>query len=368
MRAIYSQRLKRLQKAMSVANLDAVLLSSSSNIHYATGYLRSTGGSLYGEPFEGWMVLFYANTAVQQPRIWALLTRDGRSVVLVPRPESGEVKKRTHLKDVRGYRDEVEALGMMKKATVDLGLDKPTIGVEKNNLSPSLVDKLKKAFPKAATLKDAAPMLAGLRAVKAPEEIRLMEKTAQIADIGMAAAVEQARNGASEIEIMLEAEYAMRAKGAERVVISPFVTKGLVATDIQVARSGYWADMNRTVSTGATEAQRKLYAVFLDAQRKAVDELRPGLKISEVDNIIYGEVEKVGYSKYFPHASVHGVGLDADEPPWVGVGDVEVKPNMVLAVGNCLLFDPEIGAVRVEDTVLVTEKGARKLTQSATEL
>ncbi len=64
----------------------------------------------------------------------------------------------------------------------------------------------------------------------------------------------------------------------------------------------------------------------------------------------------------FFHGTGHGVGLDIHEPPRVGKAQAILKAGQVVTVEPGLYY-PDIGAVRIEDMVLVTETGCRNLTK-----
>jgi len=109
--------------------------------------------------------------------------------------------------------------------------------------------------------------------------------------------------------------------------------------------------------------------VYLKAQRAAVEAVRPGATMTNLENLMHEIFEKEGYEEYFIGPPIHGVGLEFEEPP-LPAGHAffhgeepkdELKSGMVISIGNCGLYLGEFG-VRVEDTVAVTGKGYEELT------
>jgi Xaa-Pro aminopeptidase len=132
----------------------------------------------------------------------------------------------------------------------------------------------------------------------------------------------------------------------------------------------YFADMTRTVLRGeASEKLKAIYETVLEAQKKALSMVRPGVQASEIHAAVCDLFEARGYHTYrsgskagFTHSTGHGVGLDIHELPGVG------ESSFVLEAGNVItiepgLYYPEIGGVRLEDMVLVTENGCENFTR-----
>jgi len=132
----------------------------------------------------------------------------------------------------------------------------------------------------------------------------------------------------------------------------------------------YFADMTRTVLRGeASEKLKAMYETVLEAQEKALGMVKPGMQASEIHNAVCNLFEAKGYHTYrsgskagFTHSTGHGVGLDVHELPGVG------ESSFILEAGNVItiepgLYYPGIGGIRLEDMVLVTEKGCENFTR-----
>lgn len=131
----------------------------------------------------------------------------------------------------------------------------------------------------------------------------------------------------------------------------------------------YFADMTRTVIFGeATKELKKMYEAVLAAQEKALAMIKPGVSAANVHNAVCDTFEKLGYDTYksgskvgFIHSTGHGVGLDVHELPSIGESEVLLEKGNVITIEPGLYY-PEIGGIRLEDLVLVTESGCENLT------
>jgi Xaa-Pro aminopeptidase len=137
------------------------------------------------------------------------------------------------------------------------------------------------------------------------------------------------------------------------------------------AQSRYFADMSRTVVRDTPSAElKKLYQIVKDAQEEAIEQIRDGADGAKIHQGICDRFEKAGYKTglvngrmqgYF-HGTGHGVGLDIHEPPRISRTGSALQEGHVVTVEPGLYY-PGLGAVRIEDMVLVTRDGCRNLTQ-----
>lgn len=133
-------------------------------------------------------------------------------------------------------------------------------------------------------------------------------------------------------------------------------------------RTGYWADMTRTVVKGTpSEELVKMYDAVLRAQEAALQQIRAGVNGQDVHAAVERVFEEAGYSgegsgPRYTHGTGHGVGLDIHEAPGLGMMGDELLENDVVTVEPGL-YDPEIGGIRIEDMVVVTSDGYRNLTR-----
>jgi len=134
-------------------------------------------------------------------------------------------------------------------------------------------------------------------------------------------------------------------------------------------KTGYWGDITRTVCRGkAAPELKKLYAAVKAAQAAALSAVKPGVCADEVHAVAKAIFEQRGYETKvengahvgFIHGTGHGVGLDIHELPRLGTSGETLEVGNVITIEPGLYY-PGLGGVRIEDTIVVTEKGWRYL-------
>nr|MDO8134955.1 Xaa-Pro peptidase family protein [Candidatus Njordarchaeum guaymaensis] len=362
--AIFKERVKRASVLMESAGLNAILLTKPQNMTYLVG--------------DGRLCAF------------AIVSKEGETFVGVPKTDLEDVKQSCASEHILGFEDEVEMLHSLLHTWKELRLEKGKVGVENTFLTVSMLEMFRHphAKPKRLQFADATPIMTDLRIIKSGEEIGLIRNASKVADIAMEAAIKATKPGVAETEIAAEAEYAMRKNGAEEF-FRTYTASGprssiahgtvshrkvqrndLVMIDLHPTVNAYHADICRTICVGEpSEKQRKAFEVYLKAQRAVVEAVSPSITMTRLENLMHERFEKEGYEEYFVGPPIHGVGLEFEEPP-LPAGHAffhgeepkdELKPGMVISIGNCGLYLGEFG-VRVEDTVAVTEKGYEELT------
>ncbi|WP_227765965.1 M24 family metallopeptidase [Zhaonella formicivorans] len=247
----------------------------------------------------------------------------------------------------------------------------------------TLEDKLQ-----PVALKPAGGLVEQLRLQKDKGELDLLRKAAKIADAGFQHLLKLLKPGLKEVEVALELEYFMRQQGASGPAFETIVASGvrsslphgvasqktlekgdLVVLDFGAVYQGYHSDMTRTVVLGkASDEQRRIYSLVLEAQLKALDIVKSGLKCSELDDAARSYLAEQCFDKQFGHSLGHGVGLAIHEEPRVAANStVVLAPGMAITIEPGI-YIPGFGGVRIEDLVVVTEAGCESLTHSSKEL
>jgi Xaa-Pro aminopeptidase len=118
-----------------------------------------------------------------------------------------------------------------------------------------------------------------------------------------------------------------------------------------------------TVPVGRVEEEaRRVYDAVLQAQRAALDAVRPGVPLVDVDRAARDVIAGAGYGERFGHGTGHGVGLAVHEAPTVSTRSKEnAAAGMVFTVEPGIYLPDRFG-VRLEDTVLVTPDGPEGIT------
>jgi Xaa-Pro aminopeptidase len=127
--------------------------------------------------------------------------------------------------------------------------------------------------------------------------------------------------------------------------------------------------MTRTVHVGKiSPAERHLYEAVREAQHRAVTAVRAGTTCAQVDEVARSVLRRARLGRYFTHSTGHGVGLEIHEPPRLGKAQKELlQPGMVVTIEPGVYL-PGRGGVRIEDMLVVTERGAEVLTPAPKEL
>ena len=248
--------------------------------------------------------------------------------------------------------------------------------------------QLKRTFQK---VHDVRTLLAPLRAIKQSEEVTTIEKAITVTVDAFRHAKETIPGVRHEYELEAEFTAHFRRNNAHHAY-DPIVASGvnactlhygkndtawqapsLVLLDVGARTHGYAADITRTYAVGeATVRQRSVHAAVRQAHQEIIGLLRPGLSLmayqEESDAIMKNTLKSLDlltedsdYRRYFPHAISHGLGVDVHDS--LG-GFGEFRPGMVLTVEPGIYIPEEEIGVRLEDDILITEKGNRNLSES----
>lgn len=141
--------------------------------------------------------------------------------------------------------------------------------------------------------------------------------------------------------------------------------KGLSLVDFGVAIEGYTSDVTVPLVQGEADAQQKtLIDLIMEAWEVITSQLGPECSTFAVCSEVESFFGKHGFT--MPHALGHGIGLDAHEYPFLRNredSDARLKPGMIIAVEPAL-YQRDIGGVRLENDILITETGMEMLTRS----
>ena len=205
------------------------------------------------------------------------------------------------------------------------------------------------------------------------------------------------RAGRAERDVALDIDWRIRKAGFERTAFDTIVAAGtngalphahpgertinegdLVVLDFGGVYASYCVDLTRTVSVGpATAKGREVYAAVLDAHDRAIETVRPGRSRFDIDQAARDTLTRHGLGHVFGHGTGHGLGIEVHEDPRIAsrrpgesgtdARDEFVAPGMVFTIEPGAYL-PDWGGVRIEDDVLVTDKGVEVLTDVTTEL
>jgi Xaa-Pro aminopeptidase len=329
------------------------LILNSTNIAYFTGF---SGAFALLIPRDSQSILYVSGTNYQQAK--------------------HEVKDARIEKLNRGEKL-FDKISQDAKASAEAKLAVDCINIESWRALAKAVGNENSLVPAGNTIKT-------LRAVKTPEEIEFIRQACKIADLGIDTAYETIQPGVSELEVAAEVEYAMRKHGSSGTSFDTIIASGansafphgtfasrtiehgdLVVVDLGATVGGYRSDLTRTITAGKISSkQQEIYGTVKAAQDLAFKAVKSGVKAVDVDATAREIIGRAGFGDCFVHNLGHGVGLEIHEAPTLSPDSKDV-----LETGNVITVEPGIyivgfGGVRIEDTVLVTETGAEKLTNS----
>lgn len=256
------------------------------------------------------------------------------------------------------------------------------VGFEAEHTSVSFFKALSEALP-GSELVSIGAELDDLRIVKDPGELQLLARSAEIASEALLGLLDTIKPGVSEREVALALEFAMKRGGADDKSFDFIVASGLrgalphgkasdkvlragelVTLDYGTVFGGYHSDETVTVAVGQPDSrQREIYAIVKSAHDAALEAVRPGISLKELDGKARRYIEEKGYGAYFGHGLGHGVGLEVHEKPTVSFrSDQVAEAGMVFTIEPGI-YVPDWGGVRIEDTVVVTDDGCQLLTK-----
>ena len=239
-------------------------------------------------------------------------------------------------------------------------------------------------------LNDATALVDKLLMHKSEGEIAAVRRAAQIADEAYAEFLKAVRPGRRQYEIVADIEAHLRARGCpdnfmiigsggkDVLGMTPpserrIAAGDLVTTELTPAVEGYFAQICRTLVVGkASDAQRRAFAVFVEALEAGIAAVRPGVRAADVARAENDVFRKHGLGEYttsqWTRVRGHGMGLFADSKPHI-LEDVNtvLEPGMALIV-HPNTYHPEAGYIVLGDAVVVTDSGAEVLCKTPRQL
>jgi len=353
-----TDRIERLMKCMEEQKLDAILVADGCNMRYLSGFSGETG--------------------------YLYVSRDHK-VILTDSRYTTQAKEESSGFDVQEISNSEGYAPLIAGLMYD---DRPvSLGFEDQVMIYSDVVKLQEKLPETEW-KGLGDALNDLRMIKTEEELSYISKAQQIGDEAFSHVLTILRPGITELEVAAELESYMKRHGASGLAFDTIAASGyhsamphatpsekvleygdFLTMDYGCKYKGYCADMTRTVVIGkASEQQKEIYQVVLEAQMAALDTIHAGLTGAQVDKAARDIIKAAGYGQYFGHGLGHSVGLFIHEYPRISpMGQTILLPGMTATIEPGI-YVPGVGGVRIEDLVVVTENGHRNLTSSPKKL
>jgi len=376
------ERAGRIQRVLSENNWDALVCTLPSNVLLLSGYWPVIGNAV------------------------AIFARDGAVIVVAPEDErelagqgwADEVRtfEGGSLQNLKTISESVrEALsGVGARSGSVFGYEAsasfdPATYAATFHYGAGIRAVLGGAFP-AVVLVDATTRLARLRAVLTDRELGMVRQACDIARQGFMSATAGIHAGMREFEIaallkgglLRGAPSDQRCDGFAYCMSGPNSTQAFAAFQQTRARAieegdfvllhcnsycgGFWTDITRTFTIGRPDSQKAAITdAVVEATRKAIGEVRPGVRASDVDAVAREVMNARGYGKAFVHGTGHGVGFAAINhsalPRIHPLSDEILEAGMVFNIEPAAYID-RVGGLRQCNMAAVTDGGAELLT------
>ena len=263
------------------------------------------------------------------------------------------------------------------------------------------VESIKKILP-GVKIKNLLPFIDELRWKKSVKEIEIMKKASAITVEAFKEAARMTKPGIYEYEIEALVSYIFRKNGAQGAAFT-IIGSGpnscilhhmkndrqakdgeLLVIDIGPIYKSLSMDLTRTIPVSGkfSVEQRKIYSIVLEAQRKAISIVKPGVTLADVHQTAMEVIDQAGYGKYFIHGTSHSLNggspygrrsFGLRSPEMLGkyrmdiyfAADNPLQPGSVFTVEPGIYIPEKNLGIRIEDDILVTENGFEILTQNA---
>lgn len=352
---------KRQARLRELAGVDAVVLVPGANLRYFTGL----------------------DFHLSERPILAFIGAEGLALVL-PELETPQLSAHPDLSPrVFAWSDEAGYRGAFRAALADLGLADGVLGLDSMSMRAGEYLALLEVAP-GLQVQRAEGALNAVRARKEADELAAIREAVALSERALLRLLPELEVGQREQEIAARLGDLLTEEGSDGEAFATLVQSGPnsalphgapsarplgagepLLIDYGGRKRGYGADITRTVTLGEPQPEvARIFEVVSAANRAAVGAVAPGVAMQEVDRAARRVVEAAGYGAYFIHRTGHGLGLEVHESlPQLAEGiTAPLEPGMVLTVEPGIYL-PELGGVRLEDDVVVTETGAEVLTR-----
>ena len=359
----YQRRLQELRQRMEKRLLDAVIITDPENLMYLTDY-QTTGYSYFQA---------------------LVVPLDDDPFMITRQLEASNIYARTWVEKTRPYPDTGDSIQMLVESLREFGLSKKVVGYERNSyFFPAYHQDFLNTTYKDGRLMDCFGIVEEGRKTKSAVEIEVMKKAAHAAKAGMQAGYDIIEPGITENEIGAAISHAMFKAGGEPPAVMPYVTSGPrsmighATWEGRVVQPGehvflevggcyrrYHAAMMRTVICGElTDSMFKAQEVMKYALRQVHENVRPGMTVGDVDNMVRTIIQDNDVGAQLITRSGYSIGI-AFPPSWDEGYIISLKQgdSAVLEPGMTFHIIPWMWGIDgdktcgISDTIYVTENG-----------
>lgn len=351
------ERLKRVISEMKNSDILQLIISDPSAIFYLTGKLIFSGER---------MLVLYINISGKN----TLFINE-----LFPLEENITDQK-------IWFNDNDDCVAVLSKY-IEEG---STVGIDKNWPSHFLLRLMK--LKNKNVFVNGSVILDKVRSCKDEEERQLMRDASKLNDTAIGKLINDISEFKTEEKLADELINIYKELGSDKVSFSPIISYGKngadphhepdasklkagdsIIIDIGCKKEEYCSDMTRTVFyKSASNRSKEIYNIVLEANRRAINTVKAGVRFCDIDKAARDYIEEKGYGKYFTHRTGHSIGIDFHETGDVSGSNTNVvEEGMVFSIEPGIYISDEIG-VRIEDLVLVTKDGCEVLNKYNKEL
>lgn len=378
----YKTRAERMQRAMDESGIDLLIITNPANMRYLFGFQnilqtsikRTLVGLLPKENIDG-AALFIPADCQGSPQTWVEDVHFWHEGHAPPFDET--------LTDLTLVINKIDLMGLGRSCIgFELGFG------SRMNMPVEQIDQLRKGLNKAS-LVDATPVINQIRAVKSEVEINILRQISRVSLSGIRKGFEALEEGLSEAGLcrLIHAENFLAGADGMGMVgvlfgVDGFYRANMYPTDFRRlkrnewinvdggdTKSAYCADMCRMAVFGkATRESLACFEAIVEANHTIINTIRPGIPCSELYRVGMDVFKRAGFANLITTTSVgHGIGLNNHEMP-----DLHRDNNQLLVEGMVLcvepwIADPDMGALNLEDMVIVRENGAELITSDLRE-
>lgn len=381
---------ERAFEVLQREGVDSLIATSTENVFYISNYW-SLGKSL-GCGVEAYAILpLEESPAIVAPLNEADLLIEnqtwiedirfyGESGVDMGEPEDPSEETALVMGLHRSASPETDGASALLKAIEDKGLTGAKIALDTSGLSPPQYEHLKSKL-QGVELIDGAPLLREIRLVKTEGEIERIKRATAITEKSMEDALEIVRDEITELDLAGMYGYSVGYNGGrvtqnligfrERSAYpNPLPTeyaakkRDLIRLTLGCTWDHYHSNVSRTAVIGSPLAKvERRWEAIIAAQDAALDEVKPGVKVSEIYAAAEKELANAEVSRK-PSTIGHGLGIECNEMPAISkTGEDELLEGMVVNV-DIPVLELGWGGIQLEDTILVTSDGFELLTRT----
>jgi Xaa-Pro aminopeptidase len=356
----YADRLRRAQAEMAQQNIDLFVVGASADLRYLIGY--------EGHESERMSVL--------------VLPRDGAPHYVVPGLEAPLLDEQRDLLQIVSWEETKDPAAKVAAVAGAAGLGTIAAGDE---LWSVFTLRLQRAMPRARWT-EGGQLLRPLRMIKDEREIELLAEAARRTDESWEEFLTLSITGLTEWDVRDRLMGLLAERGLQPVFCnvgsgpngaSPHQTASdrvigpgdAVVCDWGGTLEGYNSDVTRTAHVGEPSPEFvRAYEAVLAANQAAFEAVRPGVPCQEIDRAARRLLTDAGYGDAFIHRTGHGLGLSLHEEPYLVEGNaLPLAEGMVFSDEPGVYFPGQFG-IRIEDTVVCTAEGGRRLNEATREL